>query len=267
MNSPPKVTIIIANHNYGKYLGQAIDSAINQDYPSIDIVVVDDFSSDNSWEVIHKKLFKGITHDKRGNEHFEMKSGTLMRFGNIKCNVTAYKLLKNVGPSEARNLAIHNAISNTDYFAILDADDEYYPSKVRELVNTAICSNNIGVVYADYDILNVDTGNLVREYKQPFSLNKLHQECIVHSGALINKDALVATLEPTGYYDINLRCAEDYDLWLRISEKFIIVHVPKSLSLVRTHSENSTNSVQKEIWERCWAMVARKFQIRHGNPQ
>lgn len=86
----------------------------------------------------------------------------------------------------------------------------------------------------------------------------------MHAGALISKEALLKTVEPTGFYDVNLRCAEDYDLWLRIAEHFVIVHVPKSLSLVRNHSENSTNSVKKEIWERCWQIVAYKFQQRNN---
>lgn len=163
MNTPPKVTIIIANHNYGKYLASAIDSALNQDYPSIDLVVIDDFSSDNSWEIIHQKLFKGNTHDKAKNELFESKICSFKRKGQ-DCNIAAFRTSKNLGPSECRNIGINYCIKNTEYIAILDADDEYYQNKVRELVNTAICSSNIGVVYGDYDILNIETGNTVREY-------------------------------------------------------------------------------------------------------
>ena len=155
-------------------------------------------------------------------------------------------------------------MSFTEYYAILDADDIYYPNKVLELLTTASCSPDIGVVYGDYDILNIETATKKREYKEPFSIKRLQEECIVHSGAMISKNALINTQEPTGYYDVNLRCAEDYDLWLRISEKYMIIHVPASLSLVRVHQNNSTNSVRKEIWEKCWNIVSQKFKARHG---
>jgi glycosyltransferase involved in cell wall biosynthesis len=102
---------------------------------------------------------------------FDTKSCSISR-GGFNCEITAYRLKSQVGPSEARNLAIHNFLNVTDFYAILDADDEYYRNKVSELVNTALHSPNIGVVYGDYDILNVDTGNTVREYKYPFSLKK-----------------------------------------------------------------------------------------------
>jgi len=52
MSRPPLVSIIIDNYNYGRFLPEAIDSALNQDYPSKDVIVVDDGSTDNSREVI-----------------------------------------------------------------------------------------------------------------------------------------------------------------------------------------------------------------------
>lgn len=260
--NPPNVTIVLANHNYDKYIKGAIKSALEQDYPAIRLVIIDDCSTDDSWSTIHNFVFKDKPHKKDTNEFFDTKSCSISR-GGFNCEITAYRLKSQVGPSEARNLAIHNFLNVTDFYAILDADDEYYRNKVSELVNTALHSPNIGVVYSDYDILNVDTGNTVREYKYPFSLKRLQEECIVHSGALVSKVAIQSVVEQTGYYDNRLRCAEDYDLWLRIAEKFVIVHVPKSLSLVRTHSENSTNSVKQEIWQNCWNLVAQKFKARH----
>ena len=260
----PLVNIIIANHNYGKYIEKAINSALQQDYPNIAISIVDDCSTDNSWEVIHNTVFKKHPHEKRNNQYYNLKIANIKR-GPVNCKIKAYQLLEQRGPSEARNLAIHDNIDKSDFFAILDADDEYYENKVRTLMNLAMVSQNVGVVYGDYDILNVETGVLTREFKEPFSLERLRKECIVHSGALISKHALESTKEQTGYYDARLRCAEDYDLWLRISEKFIILHSPQSLSLVRTHRQNSTHSVDKQIWESCWRLVSEKFQHRIAN--
>jgi len=263
MQNPPLVTIVIANNNYGDYINDAITSALEQSYPNINLVIVDDCSTDDSWQKIHELIFKKSQHSKDTQKLFEKKECNISR-SNYNTKITAFRLNQQLGPSEARNLAIEYSINITDYYAILDADDYYYKDKIIELINVAIQSEQIGVVYGDYDIYNVDTKVKNREYKEPYSLRRLQQECIVHSGALIKASVLTEVKENTGYYDANLRCAEDYDLWLRISEKYIIIHVPKSLSLVRTHQNNSTNSVKKEIWERCWNMVAQKFKERNN---
>ena len=260
----PVVTIIIANHNYEKYICDAIDSAINQIYPKnrLRIVVIDDCSTDNSWQIVYKKYFQSHTHESNG---IGIPTKTVVLPNGV--TLIATKMDKSVGPSEARNIAITMTRQSTDIYAILDADDVYYPNKVLKCVQKVMeAPDVIGVVYGDYDIYNVETGNTVREYKEPFDKIRLFDECIVHSGAIITKVALEHVFEPTGFYDKNLRCAEDYDLWLRISDKFMIVHIPESLSMVRVHNNNSTNSVQKEIWQQCWTRVREKLIKRHNEP-
>ena len=59
-----------------------------------------------------------------------------------------------------------------------------------------------------------------------------------------------------------MRTCEDYDLWMRISEKFVIQHVPKCLTMVRTDGENSSFVVEKRIWERNWGRVMDKLHER-----
>jgi hypothetical protein len=120
----------------------------------------------------------------------------------------------------------------------------------------------IGVVYGDYDTFHSSTGKIIREYKEPYNRKRLVQECIVHSGSLISKQALEAVLEETGFYDSTMRTCEDYDLWMRISEKFIIAHVPKSLTKVRVTGDNSSFIVNQEIWRDNWVKVMEKRQQR-----
>jgi glycosyltransferase involved in cell wall biosynthesis len=248
-------TVLLANHNYAHYINDAIDSVLNQDYQGLQLCIIDDGSTDDSCEVIHKKLFQ--------NEECEIQQlGKIRVLQRIK--IVFLQLPQSTGPSQARNIGIEATKNDTDIFFVLDADDMMLPSKVSKFINKFKRYPAVGVVYADYDILNVDTGNVLREYKWPFSRRKLLEECIVHSGAAIRKEALIDTVEQTGYYDNRLRCAEDYDLWLRISEKYLISHIPEVLTVVRTHNNNSTNSVKKEIWQQCWHLVAHKTQQRNG---
>ena len=85
---------------------------------------------------------------------------------------------------------------------------------------------------------------------------------MVHSGSIINKQALLDVEEATGYYDSTMRTCEDYDLWMRISEKYIIAHVPESLTKVRVTGDNSSFVVNQEIWRKNWLRVMEKMQSR-----
>lgn len=247
----PKVNIIIANHNYGQWIKKSIASAIYQDYKNFIITVIDDGSTDNSIEKIEQ-----ISNAKFTDNKIE----TLI--DNVP--FIAIKLDSATGPSNARNIAIHNTINFTDIFAILDADDEMMPNKISRCVAEMSQQNLIGLVYADYIIEDMTTGMKHIEYKEPYSKERLLQECIVHSGSLIKKQALMDTMDEFGYYDFNMRTCEDYDLWIRISEKYMMSHVAEPLTLVRVHKDNSTNTVDNSIWQQNWKRIADKMRSRNA---
>lgn len=103
-NSPPLVSIIINNYNYARFLADAINSALNQTYASIEVIVVDDGSTDNSREIISD-------------------------YGKQIVPV----LKENGGQASAFNAGF--AASTGDIICILDADDLFMPEKVAQIVN------------------------------------------------------------------------------------------------------------------------------------
>lgn len=228
-----KIATIICNHNYGEYVSGSIDSALNQTVDN-HVFVIDDASTDNSMEVL-------LTYK-----------------NNPRVNILATK--SPVGPAEARNILIEEAMKyNFDIFAILDADDRMYPNKLEICTNKLLSNDIIGSVYADYDILSVEDGSLIREYKEPFCRLRLKENCIVHSGSVIKKQALISVKNENGFYNRTMRTCEDYELWVRISKQMMIVHIPQSLTFVRNHSRNSTNTVPNEIWQENWRKVAEAY--------
>ena len=260
----PLVTVVIANYNYGQYVETAISSALKQDYPGeLQVCIVDDGSTDGSWEKI-VGVVGGKVETKDGLEVVE------------KTHKSGKKVIgirqENGGASAARNTAINYTWEETHAFAILDADDEYYPNKVSRMVQKLIQDPmRIGVVYADYDIHDLNTGKVVREFKQPYNKEVLMGECIVHSNALINKLAFVATHESTGFYDVNLHgpasgefigCSEDYDLWIRISEQFLIVHIPESVAIANITGSNQTTNVTPEVFNENFQYILSKMHQR-----
>ena len=87
--SPPFVNILIANYNYGKFLPDSLDSALNQTYKNYGIVVVDDCSTDDSWKVIHEKLFKNIPKSVRKIDYSNN------RINNKGCQFFVNNIIKN----------------------------------------------------------------------------------------------------------------------------------------------------------------------------
>ena len=226
----PKVAIIIANYNYGNYIIPAIESIINQTYTGeLRLYVVDDGSSDDSWEKI----------------------------SNYPCDWLFTKRIENSGASVARNTAIEMCWDWADIIGILDADDAYYPEKVEKLVTKLIEHPEVGVAYADYDI--VTPTHCRYEFKPSYDRQILLQRCIVHSNSLIKKNYLEMVRLPNGeFFDSRLHgpasqgfigCTEDYDLWLRLSKICMITHVPECLAVANEHGNNQSLKMTTEIFQ------------------
>ena len=225
----PKVAIICANYNYGDYIVPAIESIINQTYKGeLRIYVVDDGSSDDSWEKI----------------------------SNYPCDHLFTKRIENSGASVARNIAIEMCWDWADIIGILDADDSYYPEKIEKLVNRLVEHEEVGVAYADYE--NRFPHFYKREFKPSYHLQGLRSNCMVHSNSLIKKTYLEQVKLPNGeFFDSRLHgpasqgfigCTEDYDLWLRLSKVCIITHVPECLGVANQHGNNQSMKMTTEIF-------------------
>ena len=232
----PKVAIICANYNYGRYIVAAMNSIINQTYEGeLRLYVVDDGSSDDSWEKISE-------------------------YAKDKDNIFI-KNIENSGASVARNIAIEMCWEWADVIGVLDADDEYKPTKVEKFVNKLIEYPEIGAVYGDYDIHKMygHKSYVKEEFKQPYSRSVLLEKCIVHSNSLIKKNYLQAVRLNNGeIFDSRLHgpaskgfigCTEDYDLWIRLSKVCLICHVPESLSIVNESGQNQSMKMTGDVFK------------------
>lgn len=251
-----KCNIVIANYNYSQWIEQCIKSALNQTYENTIISVVDDCSSDDSVKIALKAL-------SISSEPLETEDYTLWESENKQ----VFKLKKNSGPSTARNTAIAYNMDKCDLFTSLDADDYIYPNKLEVLISELLKFHGVGCIYADYDILDTRTNKARYEFKRTYSYKKLLGECIVHSGCLFTKEALLATVEETGFYDQRIKGPEDYDLWLRIAEKFMILHYPLNLTCVRATGVNISNTnltPNKDNYKIGFEILNRKLQERNA---
>lgn len=271
MNNP-EVTIVVTNYNYGDYVTDAIRSIDEQDYDGVlNLVIVDDGSEDKSCELIDYEFFADSdvkTHNSRQSFYRgEISIEESDYSGSVK---KLFIMTENRGASTARNVGINYALRNfpkTKIIGILDADDKYYPNKVSRLVQRLVEYDQVGVAYSDYDVQKTygSKSYIKREYKEPYSALTLRQRCIVSSGSLIKVEFLKQVANEKEYYNPKLHgpgsedfigCTEDYDLWLRLSNVCMMVHVPESLSLAREHGNNASFKMTGDIFNKNMQIIA-----------
>lgn len=213
----PKVTVVIPVYNGAKYLKKAINSALEQTYKNIEIIVVNDGSRDKT-------------------EKIALSYGNKIRY--IK--------KENGGVSSALNLAIKNMTG--EYFSWLSHDDIYYKDKIEEQIKTLIKLDNKKVVlYSNFDfidskgryftesiLLDDRLLNFENKPKNEFALLK---GCINGITMLIPKEAF----ENFGGFDETLKCTQDYDKWLQLIIHYDFIHISNVLVATRLHKDQDTN--------------------------
>jgi GT2 family glycosyltransferase len=198
-----RVSAIVPAYNCAPYLGAAIDSALGQEGIDVEVVVVDDGSTDATSSVIASfgGRIRAIRQDNRG-------------------------------PSAARNAGL--AISRGEFVAFLDADDTWEPRKSRIQVAYLQRHASCGLVFCD--VLRMDeTGRTItpilgeRAPQTPTGrcLERLFLgNFVLVPGVMVRR----SILDRVGTFDESLRSAEDYDLWLRIARVAEIGFVPEALA-------------------------------------
>jgi len=197
--SLPKVSIVIPVYNGSDYLGEAIDSALTQTYPNIEILIVNDGSNDG---------------------------GATERIARSYGDKVRYVSKDNGGVASALNLAIREM--KGDYFSWLSHDDLYLPQKVeRQMEIVRARADGRTVVYSNYATFAGSGGVSV-----PVSLKRIEPEQfrywitvenVLHGCTLlIPKEAF----SECGTFQETLRTTQDYDLWFRIAGKYSFVLLP-----------------------------------------
>lgn len=259
-SSCPTVAVIIPCHNHGDYVVGAIESVISQDYPAKMLSVVDDGSDDDSYEVL-KGLLDEITYEQTDDE-----TGDTVITG--VCQELPMILVQRPEARKqaaARNTAIKLAWPQAELFCQLDADDLYLPGKLSKSVAAFQHSPKfIGLVYSDAIIHDIRDDTFIHEFREPYDRTLLEQRNIISNAPLISKMALGYS----GLYDEDLPPCEDWDLWLRITENFVAIHIPEALQQYTVTGQNCTFTVPDEYWQQQWAKVQYKLQtrkqLRHG---
>lgn len=219
MNTRSSVDVIIPCYNTGNYLRSAVHSILAQTVLPERIIIVDDGSTDNTASIC-KQL---ITENKTGIE-------------------IIYHYQSNAGPNVARNIGID--LSKAEYIAFLDADDIWLPQKLERQLNVFHNSNqnDLGLVYCISAFIDEDAKvfpeNPVRFamrgkiFDQLTEMNKVTGSA---SSVLIKRNCF----DTIGGFDTLLKAYEDWDLWLRIAQKYAFDYVDEICVHIRLHNNNT----------------------------
>lgn len=183
-----KVSVIMAAFNEEVFIARSINSIINQSYSDWELIIIDDFSHDNTPEII---------------ESFSLKDNRIKIFRNEK----------NLGLALSLNKAID--LSCGEYIARMDADDISLPERFEKQVRLLDLDSDLMVVgsAAYYINNNSQVKSLVRmpESHQDIVNNIFKKSPFIHPSVMMRKDFL----KRADAYNPSLRRAQDYDLWLR----------------------------------------------------
>ena len=224
------ISVIIPTYNSSLYIVRTLDSVLSQSCLPHEIVIVDDGSTDNTIEIIEDY--------KKNNE-------------SIFDNIRLYKQ-KNMGAGAARNRAILEA--KGQWIAFLDSDDIWLPTKLEEVEKVINNSPQISIIAHDEFAVNdkkmdkrrlCNLHELFNESKDLFL--QLYEGNIFSTSCMVIKKDVI---ERAGGFDVSLRSAQDYDLWIRCSIYGKLVYIPKALEIYVTRDGNiSANIYRRYVCE------------------
>jgi glycosyltransferase involved in cell wall biosynthesis len=220
------VSVVIPTYNCAARLPDAVGSVRAQEWPELEIIVVDDGSTDDT-AVVLKKL--------AGSD--------------IRCIRQA-----NAGPAAARNTGI--AAARGQWIAFLDADDLWLPDKLAVQLGEICRYPEAGFSYAGARVQYVSG----REFditcsplSGPLFLDLLLGSSLATPTVVVRRECF----KKVGLFDAALRTGEDWDMWLRLSARFRHVYVSRPLALIR--KDVNIRNVSLETLESCTRRVLQRL--------
>ena len=232
INNPPLVSVIAVCYNHQKYVVETLDSIINQTYSNIQLIIMDDCSSDNSVQVIQQWI----------------------DINNIDCVFISHQ--QNKGLCKTLNEALKYVKGK--YYKLIACDDTLNQNFIKITTDVFDKSEmNVGFVFSDME--TIDEKSKIIEYSylydrinlktipKPIDFNHIYEKNIIPAPATLIKTEILATV---GYYDESL-CFEDLDFYLRILKKYKCEFVNQQLiqyRILNTSQIRSRNySFEKDL--------------------
>lgn len=221
------VSVVITNYNNQKYIEECLDSILKQTYKDIELILIDDASTDNSDEIIRKWIKKNVNKFKK-NDLF-----------------TYIKLPRNIGFSGAITLGFF--LARGEFIAVQDGDDISHEERIKRQVNYLRKNNNISVVGTNYNIFENNLKKLEKANWLKYGVDKIRESykkgnhCVCHGTILFRGKVFDKLGGLTRKFD----GAEDYE----VISKFInegVENLKETLYYYRAHPNQRSRHYYKK---------------------
>ena len=235
MKKKQKVSIIIPVYNGANYIKYAIDSALSQDYKNIEIIVINDGSNDTTEEIC-------------------------LRYG----SKIRYYRQENGGVSSALNLGIKKM--EGDYFSWLSHDDLYEKEKISEQITEINKYDSKTILFSNYSLINENGKEIEQVIFDSDKIIEHHEKALLNG--MINGITLLIprkAFEDAGYFDIDLKCSQDYDLWFRmLLNGYHFHHIARILAKSRIHDNQSSNTspLMNKEGNDLWIKIVKNYPLQ-----
>jgi hypothetical protein len=215
-----KISVLIPVYNREEYISRAIESVLNQTFTNFEVICIDNGSTDRTKEIIREYAKK----DKR-----------VRLIENYK-NIIAYSY--NLGIEAARG----------EYIAQLDSDDEYCPETLENMVKYLDSHPKCGLAISYYELMDKN-GKTLKQFGVVKHSEYGRNNILRVDGAGAVRVWRKIIVDELGRFDVENfgRYAEDYDLILKLSEKYDVGRVHKVLYRYRRHPGNTDNLLDSEL--------------------
>jgi glycosyltransferase involved in cell wall biosynthesis len=216
----PKVSVVIPAYNRADLLPRSMGSVLNQTFHDIELMVVDDGSTDNTKKLVEE----WAARDPRVKYVWEKNSGYA---------------------ATPRNVGI--GLAKGEYVALLDSDDEWLPTKIeKQLALFENSSRNLGFVGCGINIIDDSTGNTLRVHKMEDYLKGDPVEALLQYNFILTGSAVMVkrkVFDRVGNFNKEMRFADDLDMWLRVLDFYEFDFVAEPLIKYYIHPENSRSQL------------------------
>ena len=215
------VAVIIPCFNSSKFIEKTIESALTQDYKDLEIVAIDDGSTDETRKILESYL--------------------------PKVRILSHPNNSNLGQAASLNLGIRE--SKSDLIAFLDSDDIWYPKKIEEQVKIFQRYSYVGLVYTNGYVIDENDKILYKllpdDFQEENIPGKILLKCYIRtpSTVMVKREEL----KKIGLFKPYLRNGQDHDMWIRMSEVTKFYYIPNILAAYRKHPGQISS--RRRLWE------------------
>lgn len=219
-SNTPIVSVVMAAYNAEKFIGEAIQSILDQTLKDFELIIVSDCSKDGTWKIIKK--YSAI--DKR---------------------IRVFQNKKNMGGCRTLNRGME--MGRGKYIAVMDNDDWSYPSRLEKQVKLMEKNPDVGIVGGTMEIID-ENGTVMAKRKYNLKDKEIRKDIFrfspfSHPLTMMRK----SVLESVGYDDCDFAPADDYELYFRIGTVAKFANLKDTIFKYRVVSNSMTQRLTKKM--------------------